>query len=187
MRVLDYFWMLWRSSWTRNSEFSALTSHLCHIYNTSLCSCDHHILFTFLPLGKRVLINGTSINLSNAWRPSWTIRLVQVDKEDLLLHYLIWCQYICKVNTSGIQNYTKFLYNFFYVSFEFTNMQKGNGFYLFNTNHKPVILGILEISNCSSGGWDSKNDFNLDADKPGTMGQKSEANFTIPCTQSQIF
>lgn len=84
MRVLVFSWMLWRSFWTRNSKWSPMISHLCVIfffffYHFRVWSCNQNLLFNvFFVSGKRVSIKGTSINLSNAWKLSWTIRFVWV-------------------------------------------------------------------------------------------------------------
>lgn len=48
MRVSAFSWMLWRSSWTRSSEWSSVTSNHCafffFFYRTTFCSCNHNVL-----------------------------------------------------------------------------------------------------------------------------------------------
>lgn len=91
--------LLDKKQWVVSSDIPSL----CGFYYSRFCSCNHPVLFTVCFLGKRLSINGTSINSSNAWKRSWTIRLVSVN-DDETTHTSDWLYTVTHFKSVHLHN-----------------------------------------------------------------------------------
>lgn len=95
MRVSAFSWMLWRSTWTRSSEWSSMTSNHCAIFffflivPRSVYAFTMSFSYVFCFSGRRILTNGTSINSSSAWKLSWTTRFVWASDDTQLIDHVL--------------------------------------------------------------------------------------------------